>query len=509
MKPSRRHFLGTAASAGAVLGLGEWAGLLPLSPATADEARVTPDLVRFSPDIEPLVRLIEETPRAKCPAMMIGQLKKGLPYRNFLAAMFLAKIREGEVEHESAALHAANQLSLDAPVQERLLPAFWALDSFKFHQERGGEGRGIGAKGLMPLTGKLPPADQAEKEFHTAMKAAESERAQRAIVALVQTQGAARVLEPIWRYGARDWSFIGHNAIWVASTVRVLETVGWQRAEPMLRVLVASIQAHEPTMLKQGQPYAANVERVEKEAGKLPADWAADEANPCLTKDLLDLIRGLKAEEAAKLTLAQLVAGKVKAGAVWDAVHLAAGEMMMCTRNNSALHANTASNALHYAFGASGDPSNRLLILLQAVSWMGGMFRRNVPVRSRTSVLEGKETILDLPPADVPDRPEAAAEEILALCLARPREAAVRSFAFAKKWPDSGVLRLAAGRLLPLKANWDPHKIKFPVAIFEDCGQVSPEWRPAMAAAASCSFMGPDRPDSPVVYQVREALRKL
>src|SRR5262249_37562061 len=153
-----------------------------------------------------LVRLIEETPRAKCPAMMIGQLKKGLPYRNFLAAMFLAKIREGEVEHESAALHAANQLTLDAPVQERLLPAFWALDSFKWHQERGGAGRGREAFGLKPLTGKLPAADQAEKDFHAAMKAGESERAQRALVVLIQTQGAVRVLESLWRYGARDWS---------------------------------------------------------------------------------------------------------------------------------------------------------------------------------------------------------------------------------------------------------------------------------------------------------------
>jgi hypothetical protein len=79
-------------TAGAAVGLGEWT---KLSPATADEAKVTPDLVRFSPDIEPIVRLIEETPREKCVAMMIGQLQKGLPYRNFLAGLYLANIRTG------------------------------------------------------------------------------------------------------------------------------------------------------------------------------------------------------------------------------------------------------------------------------------------------------------------------------------------------------------------------------------------------------------------------------
>src|SRR5690349_13803731 len=90
-RTTRRFFL--TATGGAALGAGEWAGLLPLSPAGADEATVTPDLVRFGPELEPVVRLIEETPRAGCPAMMIGQLRKGLPYRNFLAALFLANLR--------------------------------------------------------------------------------------------------------------------------------------------------------------------------------------------------------------------------------------------------------------------------------------------------------------------------------------------------------------------------------------------------------------------------------
>src|SRR5437867_10947928 len=110
LPPTRRHFLQTAATASVAAGLGEWAKLVPLSPATAAEAKVTPDLVRFSPDIEPIVRLIEETPREKCVAMMIQQLKKGLPYRNFLAALYLANIRTSMVDHPLAVLHSTNQL---------------------------------------------------------------------------------------------------------------------------------------------------------------------------------------------------------------------------------------------------------------------------------------------------------------------------------------------------------------------------------------------------------------
>jgi serine protease Do len=54
MKPSRRQFLGTTAAAGASLGLGDWAALLPISPANADDAKVTPDLVRTDQDIQRL-----------------------------------------------------------------------------------------------------------------------------------------------------------------------------------------------------------------------------------------------------------------------------------------------------------------------------------------------------------------------------------------------------------------------------------------------------------------------
>src|SRR5262245_3791431 len=157
MISTRRQFVRAGAAAGISLGLGEWTALVPISPSTAAEATVTPDLVRFGPDIEPIVRLIEDTPREKCPAMMIEQLRHGLPYRQFLAALYLANIRTGEVDHPLAVLHSTNQLTLDLPVQERLLPTIWAMDSFKFHRGRDGS-----APSLKPLKGRLPSAESAE-----------------------------------------------------------------------------------------------------------------------------------------------------------------------------------------------------------------------------------------------------------------------------------------------------------------------------------------------------------
>src|SRR5580692_11986489 len=138
--PSRRDFLKSSAGAGFLLGAAAPAALSALAPRDRTEAQVAPDLVRFTPDVEPIVRVIEETPREKCFDMMVEQLRRGLPYRNFLAALFLAGVRNvsphpvGFKFHCVLAMHSANQLSLDAAPEDRLLPLFWALDQFKKSQ---------------------------------------------------------------------------------------------------------------------------------------------------------------------------------------------------------------------------------------------------------------------------------------------------------------------------------------------------------------------------------------
>jgi hypothetical protein len=82
-------------------------------------------------------------------------------------------------------------------------------------------------------------------------------------------------------------------------------------------------------------------------------------------------------------------------------------------------------------------------------------------------------------------------------------------FTFARRCPDARQPFRAAGRLLPRKAGWDPHLIKFPVAMFEIFETVSPEWSPHLVAAASLSFQGSDRPDTDLMKQFGEAIREL
>jgi hypothetical protein len=66
---------------------------------------------------------------------------------------------------------------------------------------------------LKPLPVTLPTAEHAEVELHAGMANSDAERVERAVAVLARTQGAARIAEILSQYGARDWFFIGHQAI--------------------------------------------------------------------------------------------------------------------------------------------------------------------------------------------------------------------------------------------------------------------------------------------------------
>src|SRR5262249_7593650 len=133
---SRRHFLRTTAAVGSLAAVADLAFLSHLRPVRADEAKIDPKLVRLQSDIEPLVRLLEETPRAKVLEEVGARVKKGLTYRELLAALLLAGVRNirprpvGFKFHAVLVVNSAHLASLNSPDQHRWLPLFWAVDNF-------------------------------------------------------------------------------------------------------------------------------------------------------------------------------------------------------------------------------------------------------------------------------------------------------------------------------------------------------------------------------------------
>src|SRR5262245_16839828 len=137
---SRREFLQTAAS-GALLGLTNLQFVSQLPGVSAAEADVKPDIARLRPEIEPLVRFIEDTPREKLIDETIARIKRGLSYQELLAALFLAGVRNVEPRpsvgfkfHAVLVVNSAHLASLASPEEHRWLPIFWALDHFKSAQ---------------------------------------------------------------------------------------------------------------------------------------------------------------------------------------------------------------------------------------------------------------------------------------------------------------------------------------------------------------------------------------
>src|SRR5262245_18972737 len=190
MNTARRRFLQTVGSA-ASLGL---PNVRLLGELAAFGAEPPPATVRFGPDLEPIVRLIDETPRDRCVAVFIDRLRRGLSYRRFLAAVFFAGIRRHRSNHDVYKIHSVHQVSLDARPEERLLPLFWALHGYKKHQEE------FTNPLFTELKGPLPAAEQAGTELAASMERCDVDRAERALVALGRNQGARQTMEQLWVY---------------------------------------------------------------------------------------------------------------------------------------------------------------------------------------------------------------------------------------------------------------------------------------------------------------------
>ena len=117
----RRSFLKTAAGAGALAGLGDLGFLAQLPAVSAAEAKLGPRLVRLHPEIEPLVRLLEDTPRERVLEEVATKIKHGTTYREILAALLLAGVKNiqprpvGFRFHAVLVVNSAHLASLASP----------------------------------------------------------------------------------------------------------------------------------------------------------------------------------------------------------------------------------------------------------------------------------------------------------------------------------------------------------------------------------------------------------
>lgn len=462
------------------------AGLFPrvaLSESRLDLAAAT----------EALVRVIEDTPRDRLLEEIASRVRKGLSYREVLAALFVANVRNvrptpvGFKFHSVLAINAAYQTSLAGPDADRWLPIFWSLDNFKGSQADEKQKTGW----TLPRVDekKVPPADRAKQAFVEALDHWDVEAIDGPTVALARNFSQNEVFELYFRHGMRDFRDIGHKAIFVAGAYRLLNVIGWEHAEPILRSLSLALQYYtgeNPRRSNQDadKPWKHNLTAV----GSVPAGWRQGRIDDGATKDLLVVARSAGPEAMTEKVLDVLKSG-ASPRSVWDALFPAGGEILMRRPGILSLHALTTFNALRFVYETSASDETCRLALLQAASFLP-LFRGKLDKDVKLDQLEPATATLDDVFADISKDKMSASRKVLG---------------YLKDGGDAKAIVDGARRLVFTK-GLDAHDYKFSAAILEDAALLSPAWRDRFLAASVHHLKGPQSPDNGLVQRIRAAL---
>ncbi len=505
MRVRRRDVLIGGAVAGVAWGLGDIAFLHGLRPVSAAETDLDPKVVRLDPSIEPIVRLLEETPRERLLEEVADRIRKGLSYREVLAALLLAGVRNVEPRpsvgfkfHAVLVVNSAHIASLASPPEHRWLPIFWALDYFKNSQARDEQERGW----TMPPVDEaaVPPAHKAHEAFVTAMNNWDESAADAAVAGLARTAGANEIYELFFRYGARDFRSIGHKAIFVANSWRTLQSIGWQHAEPVLRSLAYALLNHDGTNPAERDDEADRAGRRNSElVSTIRENWLDGQLDDGAVQELLATMRTSSSEDVCDQVISLINSG-VSPQSIWDAQFVFAGELLMRQPGIIALHSVTTSNATRFAWQASGNDETRRLLLLQNAAFLP-MFRDAMPGRGDVNDL----TIDALATGTTAEGDQLEVDELFAE-LSRDSMSAARKVKSFLRSPGAARELIDAARLLVFLKGNDAHDYKFSSAVLEDYFHVSPQWRDTFLASNVFQLQGAEQPDNDLVQRTRAAL---
>ena len=506
----RRTFLGNCASATG-LWLADLQFLQPLSHASAQETNVPRNGLKHSSEIASIVKLIHSTPRADCVQVFVKELKNGLTYQHFLAALFLAASETGDL-HQLAQIYAAHRTSESARIEERLLPLFWALDRIKLGHETEDK-----SHFLKDLKGPLPKASNAVDTFNEGMNAADKSQVEHAIVAIARNEGPRHAMNRLWNYAARDLGgTLGHLPIGVANASRTLEAIGWQHAEPGLRYLAREICRPKPD-----STFEANDLRLKRSQSLLPSNWASRQGNRSVTLELYKILRSADADATGDYICATLIAKKASAGAIWDAISLAAADLIFRHRvggnviGGALIHAITSTNALRFGSRLVADQKLRLIQILQAAGSVAEGFIGRAAKEQGLRKLDLIEDLDQIASSDtinvrdifehLPKKGDSYQQQDQSERQASD-QACQAAFQYLQRPTAAQPFMQTARTLLCVKASTDPHDFKYPAAAFEDASLASPEWRPYLLASSVHALHGVKSPDSEVLLKARSAI---
>ncbi len=474
-------------------------GLAWLPRLRADEVVVTPKHVKFASEVEPLVQMLESTPRGKTVDRVLEEIRSGTSYQELLAALFLAGIRNvqprpsvGFKFHSVLVVHSAHQAAIAAADTHRWTPLLWSVDYFKRAQESDVK-EGDWTMAAAP-SAKLPSPQKALQALDQAMNAWDVEAADAAATIVATTATTGQILDLLAKHAARDFRSIGHKSIYLANAFRTLEVIGWQHSQPVVRSLCYAILNHN------GDPNPAtsdlDVDRVGRtnwmRAEKISNGWLSAERKSVESETVLKELRTATPEQAADFVV-QLLDSGCHADSIYDGIMLAAAELVGQQPSIVPLHATTTSNAMRYLYRSVSDQKTRKWLLLQNAAFIPH-FRDAAQARSRL----GDFDLLQLARSDAQD---PSIHDLFSKIGSDRRAAAGSVLQLAQKTKDANQIIRRAREYVFLKGN-DAHDYKFSSAALEDYYLIHPKWRPRFLAGCSHLLHGESEKTTPLAKRV-------
>ena len=484
----RRDFLTASAAAASSI----------VVPSSLIAAPVHSPLIPVPKSIEPIVRLIEETPRDRIIPLLSEMLKKKqTSYRDLIAGIYLMSIRNNTGSHHVFMMHGVHEMASKLPAEKRMLPVWWALDCVKSRQDLESVMRPIDPS-------KLDFAGKEEDAFDDAMQRGDRKFADLSITAIGRNKNPKAAFEKLWRWCSTEDA---HGVIGIVNNYRLVSTIGWEYAEPALRHAIAcSVGYGADAGLRE-----ANWARS-KEHSKLSRAWDAGKSDRNAVAELLAQLRESKIEDVCRSVYDRLKSGEMNSAIAWDAIFLFTAEQMISYaiggHSGRPLHTVTMANAMHFVFRTTRQNEIKLYLLLEALHRTSDE-KHVVESRSlfRDIKIDGltpgntskagseilKDVVVALPPLRYGHyfRDKALQDKAMSLMLT-----------YGKTEADHREFFETARHYISRKASLNAHDVKFPEAIFENYQHTSLEWRPYILAASVFFLHGPNTEDNPVVQQL-------
>lgn len=329
---SRREFLAEVGRGMLVASLGApVAAELGLSTGFAEEV---PARLDFGP-LEPLVRLMQETPPDKLLGELVEKLRAGTELRRLVAAAALANARTFGGEdyvgfHTMMALAPALHMASELPEASQALPVFKVLyRNTKRIQEKGGRKNEV----LAPVQpARLSPGSSAEQALLEAVRRKDVDNAEMIFAAAAQGAPADALNELL--FTVQEHTEV-HRVVLPYRAWDLLDLIGPEQAHTLLRQSVRYCVRAEfwPKSVNQGEPQTLLPKLLETYhlLDRVPGNR---EAQDDWVVQLSDTIFKSSPEKAAEAAAAALAEGFSPA-AVGEALSLAANQLVLRDRGRT------------------------------------------------------------------------------------------------------------------------------------------------------------------------------